>query len=123
MTMGEYIKRLRTDRGWTQEELGKMVGVNRAAVNKWENGSVENIKRTTIKRLSEIFDVPPCDLMQWDDDAPEPVILDKREKRLIEQFRNLDDVDRERILERISTMLESEKYEKRCASSSEQKIS
>lgn len=34
MTMGEYIKQLRTSHGFSQEELGKMVGVNRAAVNK-----------------------------------------------------------------------------------------
>ena len=42
-----------------------MCGVRKAAVNKWETGSVENIKRATIKRLSEIFDVPPEDLMCW----------------------------------------------------------
>ena len=45
MTMGEYIKQLRTEREWSQDELGKKVGVNRAAVQKWEKGSVENIKR------------------------------------------------------------------------------
>ena len=41
MTMGEYIKQLRTSHGFSQEELGKMVGVNRAAVNKWECGRVK----------------------------------------------------------------------------------
>ena len=55
MTMGEYIKQLRTEREWSQDELGKKVGVNRAAVQKWEKGSVENIKRTTIKKLSDVF--------------------------------------------------------------------
>ena len=124
MTMGEYIKKLRTDRGWSQEELGKKVGVNRAAVNKWETGTVENIKRTTIKRLSEVFGVTPCELMCWNDEPkPEPVVLDPEEQRLVEQFKHLDDVDRQRLLERLSTMLEAEKYEKRRMSSAEQKIS
>ena len=68
MTMGEYIKQLRSEREWSQDELGKKVGVNRAAVQKWEKGSVENIKRTTIKKLSDVFGVSPCDLMKWDEE-------------------------------------------------------
>lgn len=70
MTMGEYIKQLRREHGWTMEELGKKVGVNRAAVQKWENGTVENIKRSTIKELSRVFGVSPCDLMCWDEVEP-----------------------------------------------------
>lgn len=44
MEMGERIKRLRLKRGMTQEELGKAVGLQRAAINKYEKGIVENIK-------------------------------------------------------------------------------
>lgn len=69
MTMGEYIKILRKERGWSQEELGKKVGVNRAAVNKWENGTVENIKRSTIQQLATIFHVSPSELMCWPEEA------------------------------------------------------
>ena len=57
MTMGEYIKELRTGNNvygkkWTQEELGAALNppVNRAAVNKWETGLVENIKRKHIQQ-------------------------------------------------------------------------
>lgn len=69
MTMGEYIKQLRTSHGFSQEELGRMVGVNRAAVNKWECGRVENIKRSTIEQLAKILGVSPADLMCWNDDS------------------------------------------------------
>lgn len=58
MTVGDYIKELRTSRGYSQEQLGKMLGVQRAAVQKWECGAVQNLKRETIKKLSEIFNVP-----------------------------------------------------------------
>ncbi len=58
MNTGEYIKKLRNEFGYTQEELGKMLGVKRAAVNKWENGTVKNIKKEILKKLSEIFNVP-----------------------------------------------------------------
>lgn len=58
MTVGDYIKELRTSRGYSQEQLGKMLGVQRAAVQKWECGAVQNLKRETIKKLSEVFNVP-----------------------------------------------------------------
>lgn len=63
MGIGDTIKKLRLEKGLTQEELGKLVGVKRAAVNKWENGSVENLKRSTIEKLSEIFKVNPSYLI------------------------------------------------------------
>lgn len=57
--VGEYIKELRTKKGMTQEELGSLVGVKKAAVQKWESGLVQNLKRNTIKQLAEIFNVSP----------------------------------------------------------------
>ena len=59
MNIGSLIKKLRTEHGFSQEELGNMLGVQRAAVQKWECGTVKNLKRETIKKLSEIFSVPP----------------------------------------------------------------
>lgn len=58
MNIGSYIKKLRKENGYSQEELGRLLGVQRAAVNKWESGTVKNLKRDTIKKLSEIFNVP-----------------------------------------------------------------
>ena len=43
MEVGKRIRALRTARGLTQEELGKLLGVKKAAVQKYENGSVENL--------------------------------------------------------------------------------
>lgn len=66
MNIGAYIKKLRTENGYSQEELGRKLGVQRAAVQKWECGTVKNLKRDTIKKLSEIFNVPPSSFI--DDD-------------------------------------------------------
>ena len=67
MEVGKRIRALRTARGLTQEELWKLLGVKKAAVQKYENGSVENLKRATVLKLSEIFDVSPSYLMGFDE--------------------------------------------------------
>ena len=123
MKMGEYIKQLRIERGWTQEELGEKVGVNRAAVNKWETGLVENIKRSTIRDLSRVFGVSPCDLMRWDDEETLQTVQKEVETCELFQdcygkeafnavtiFLKLDAADRLRIIERMETLLEADKY-------------
>ena len=55
---GERIKKLRKERGLTQEQLGKLLGVKKSAIAKYENNRVENLKKETIQKLSEIFEVP-----------------------------------------------------------------
>ena len=66
MNMGERIKELRLKKGLTQEELGKYIGVQKAAIKKYEKGEVENMKRSSIKILSELFGVTASYLMCLD---------------------------------------------------------
>ena len=70
MTIGEKIRRLRTERGMTQEELGKMVGVKKAAINKYETGIVVNLKKDVIQKLARALDVNPVWLMDEEDGWP-----------------------------------------------------
>ena len=59
MNMGERIKELRISKGYTQEDLGKILGLKKAAIQKYENGDVENIKRSKIKLLADALSVTP----------------------------------------------------------------
>lgn len=59
MSIGATIKKLRLERELTQGELGELLGVKKAAVQKWESGQVQNLKHSTIKSLCEIFNVNP----------------------------------------------------------------
>lgn len=67
MTTGELIRALRIKKGLSQEELGKMIGVQRAAINKYEKGLVVNFKRATIAKLATVLDVTPTELMGWEE--------------------------------------------------------
>lgn len=66
MKTGELIRKLRLEKGLTQEQLGEMVGVQKSAVAKWENGKVENIKRTKLQELGKIFGVSPTIFLEVD---------------------------------------------------------
>ncbi len=68
MKMGDRIKYLREPMGMTQEELGEKLGVQKSAITKYENGVVENIKRSTIKNMARIFEVSPCYLLAFDNE-------------------------------------------------------
>lgn len=125
MTMGEYIKKLRLEHEWSQEELGKMLipPVNRAAVNKWETGQVENIKRNHIEQLAEKFGVKPCELMCFESKVDEEQV--SQEVKVLEQiqklfgkdavevlryFNELNDLGRQKALEDLGDLVQLSKY-------------
>jgi len=50
------VKRERLDRGWTQEELARRLGVKQATVAKWERQGAVYRKRTR-EKLAKVFAV------------------------------------------------------------------
>lgn len=55
-TMGQRIKRMREQRGWTQGQLAEMVGVTVSAVSQWELDQTENVKLLPFLRLAKLFE-------------------------------------------------------------------
>ena len=113
MNMGEMIKKLRTDFGLTQTQLGEMLDppVQKSAIAKWETGRVENIKRHHIQQLTEIFDIDPTDLFAFGE--KEQMMITLQERTFLEMYRKLDDMDKARMLERCAILLEADKYHKK----------
>ena len=98
MTIGEKIKRLRLERGMTQEELGKAVGVQKAAINKYETGIVVNLKREIIQKLARTLDVNPVWLMDEEDGWPPTPSTSALIQQAIEKDKNLPKNDDIRLL-------------------------
>lgn len=67
MNMGERLKELRLKKGATQEEVGKIINVKKPTIMKYEKGLVENLKRSSIEKLAEYFNVSPSYLMCLDE--------------------------------------------------------
>ena len=97
MTTGEKIKQLRKSLGMTQEDLGNKIGVQKAAINKYETGIVVNLKKSTISSLAHALGVSPIELLSPDEHSGSA-----EENYLVTLFRNADERSRKdaiRILE------------------------
>ena len=97
---GSLLRRLRRNRGITQEGLAHAVGVSRAAVAQWETGraSFEN----KITALAQALDVEQNDLVVRDRDTPA-----KGEAEWLRAFRVLDRDDQGMILQVLSIFVHS----------------
>ena len=63
MDIGQKIKEARLAKGLTQEQLGNLVGVQKSAIAKYENGRVVNIKRSTLHKLGKVLGLRGSDLI------------------------------------------------------------
>lgn len=70
--MPNRIKERRIAMGLTQEELAEKLGLQKSAIAKYENGRVENIKRSTIQNMANILHCKPSYLLAFDE---EPIIM------------------------------------------------
>lgn len=69
-SFGDFLYGLRTDAGFTQYQLGKLVGVSDKAVSKWENGtSMPQVD--VLYKISEVFGIGIEDLIGHKYDSAE----------------------------------------------------
>lgn len=90
MKTSEIIKLLREKNDLTQEELAQKLGLKKAAINKYENGSVENIKKSIVQEMAKIFDVSPSYIMFGEIEDENKIKLEDREKSLLDDYRLLN---------------------------------
>jgi transcriptional regulator with XRE-family HTH domain len=95
------IKELRMLSGISQEELGRRVGVQRAAINKYEMGSVTNIPIATIEKIARVFDVSPTYILGWNETSPNPL---SAEVKIIQGIKTFYGEDAVELLEGYVTM-------------------
>ena len=98
---GAKIKYLRSISGMSQEELGRRVGVQRAAINKYEKGSVTNIPIATIEKMAMVFDVSPTYIVGWNETSSNPLSAEVKVLQGVKTFYGKDAVD---LLEEYITM-------------------
>ena len=111
MDIGQKIRYARIAKGLTQEELGNLVGLQKSAIAKYENGRVVNIKRSTLQKLAQALDLRGSDLIIESDpqEAAElhaRVLLDDKLMASLEKYFTLSEEKQNVVRTLIDTLAE-----------------
>lgn len=91
MTISELMKQQRKAKEMSLADVGKQIGVDRATVQRWENGII-NIDRKHISAICRVLDIDPVIFCH-----PNEVIF-PIERQIIEAWRAADELDKALIL-------------------------
>lgn len=112
MNVGDLIRKTRTEKGLTQEELAEKVGVKKSAVAKWENGRVSEIKRSNLKNLSDALGLNPNELLGDIERDPvgvanelADIYLDTGLRQMIAEYKKLSSDKQAQVREYVSLLL------------------
>lgn len=88
MAIGDRIKEQRIKSGLTLFQVAEKLGVKEATVQRYESGSIKNLKQDTIGNLAEILHTTPAYLMGWEQ-KEEPANKDELDNELISMVKSL----------------------------------
>lgn len=119
MDIGKKIKEARLAKGMTQEDLGKILGVQKSAIAKYENGRIVNIKRSTLKKISDVLGIRPSELI-YEEIEKNPVktaelhfeiLMDEDFVGMFPDFHSLDEGKRKIVKDLVHSLAETKKTE------------
>ena len=111
MDIGKKIRDARVAKGLTQEELGNLIGLQKSAIAKYENGRVVNIKRSTLQKLAKALDLRGSDLIIESEpkefaELSARVLLDEDLMNTIELYYSLSSDKQKMIRDLVRSMAE-----------------
>lgn len=108
MTIGERIKELRTEKGYSLRELAELVHITASTLQRYENGVITNISPDMVNRLASALGTTGSWLLgEHEKDLQgnaNTVALSKTEKLLISIYRSLTDGERGMVKELLLTL-------------------
>lgn len=75
MSVGNRIRQRRLELGLSGEEVGKMLGVNKTTVYRYEKGEIDKMPIEVVEKLSVALRTTPDVIMGWNTDASTPTNL------------------------------------------------
>lgn len=118
MNIGDKIRSARLAKNMTQSELGDLLGVQKSAIAKYESGRVVNIKRSTLKKISDILEIRPSELIFDAEIKNDPIgtaekhvemIMDEDFMEMFEDFKTLGKKERKIVKDLVKSLAKAEK--------------
>jgi len=95
--IGTRIRKVRRERGWTQDQLANAVGVSRSAVAQWETGRAGQVTGN-LTRIAATLEVGVEYLMYGDDKRAPSEVRQGDELALLRLYRECSPEDRQLVL-------------------------
>ena len=119
MTVYERIRNRRIELNFSQDELASRLGYkSRSSINKIELGK-NDITTIMLERIAKALNTTPAYLMGWEDKptkehSPAPIVqtstLTPDEQELLSDYRNLNNIGKDKAKEYISDLNENIRY-------------
>ena len=103
MALGERIKTLRKEHGWSQADLATRLNADAGQISRYENGKITPSVEAVL-RLADIFDVC-CDYLLLDDAPRRALRGDNPLTDRLADLDNLTDADRDALLHILDGLL------------------
>lgn len=114
MNAGDVIKTLRKKNEMTQEDLARALGLKKSSIQKYENGMVQNLKADTLRKLCNLFRVPPWFFIFPEEFIPidenEEIQLRNQAYFIVKMYTHLNSEGRMKAYQYLEDLLQIEKY-------------
>jgi transcriptional regulator with XRE-family HTH domain len=109
VSLAENIKKIRKKKGWSQKELGEMIGSHLSHINRIETGK-QNPSLEVLIKLADALEVSIDGLVRGsEEDFKEIRIEDKNMAERIKLLNTMDPEDRKAVIRVIDAMLTKKK--------------
>lgn len=105
----DMLKFYRENAGMSQRELAKRLGVAFSTIGMYEQGK-RHPDFEVEEKIADLFNVSLDNLRGRDSESPSVPILQKDEEQLLDDYRKLNDLGKNKTREYISDLKDNEKY-------------
>lgn len=110
MNVGENIKRLREERGLTQQQIADLINMHRSNYSKVESGQRE-LSISALNKIAKYFGVSLDELVNLEGNVPKEITIeDKTTLEQVKLIQELEAEDRNMIYKMVETFLTKKKF-------------
>jgi len=113
--IGDKLRTLRKERGWTQKELEERTGVAQRNISSYEAGKLKPSART-LRRFADAFGLPVEELLGQATSEPALVLADPELLQMFREVAVLPEGDRQRLKWIISLAVKQNRIQQMVAS-------
>ncbi len=122
MNKGERIKKIRTEKGFSQTELANLAGISKQNLYKYENSIITNIPSDKIETIARLCDTTPAYIMGWEDNADteplttlprqtgEHLFLTPIQEKILSNCKQLNETGQKKVLDFSDDLISSNNY-------------